>query len=67
MTSCLPAGTRAAARAMQPAPMVIRLHPRLVPDYCGIRPKLTGEGEPAADFLIDGPAGHGLLRLVHHR
>ena len=28
----------------------------LVPDYCGIRPKLTGKGEAAADFLIDGPA-----------
>jgi L-2-hydroxyglutarate oxidase LhgO len=37
----------------------------LVPDYCGIRPKLTGKGEPAVDFLIDGPAGHGLPRLVH--
>src|SRR4051794_850379 len=37
----------------------------LVPDYCGIRPKLTGKGEPAADFLIDGPAGHGLPRLIH--
>jgi len=37
----------------------------LVPDYCGIRPKLTGKGEAAADFLVDGPAGHGLPRLVH--
>lgn len=37
----------------------------LVPDYAGIRPKLTGKGEPAADFLIDGPADHGLPRLVH--
>jgi L-2-hydroxyglutarate oxidase LhgO len=37
----------------------------LVPDYCGIRPKLTGKGEPAADFLIDGPAGHGLPGLVN--
>jgi L-2-hydroxyglutarate oxidase LhgO len=37
----------------------------LVPDYAGIRPKLTGPGEPAADFLIDGPAQHGLPRLVH--
>jgi len=36
----------------------------IVPDYCGIRPKLTGKGEPAADFLIDGPADHGLPRLV---
>ena len=37
----------------------------LVPDYAGIRPKLTGPGEPAADFLLDGPADHGLPRLVH--
>lgn len=37
----------------------------LVPDYAGIRPKLTGPGEPAADFLIDGPAQHGLPGLVH--
>jgi len=37
----------------------------LVPDYSGIRPKLTGPGEKAADFVIDGPAGHGLPRLVH--
>jgi L-2-hydroxyglutarate oxidase LhgO len=38
---------------------------RLVPDYCGIRPKLTGPGEPAADFVIDGPTDHGLPGLVH--
>jgi L-2-hydroxyglutarate oxidase LhgO len=37
----------------------------LVPDYAGIRPKLTGPGEPAADFIIDGPAEHGLPGLVH--
>ena len=36
----------------------------LVPDYAGIRPKLTGPGEPAADFLIEGPAQHGLSGLV---
>jgi L-2-hydroxyglutarate oxidase LhgO len=36
----------------------------LAADYCGIRPKLTGKGEPAADFLIDGPEGHGLPGLV---
>jgi L-2-hydroxyglutarate oxidase LhgO len=36
----------------------------LVPDYAGIRPKLTGPGEPAADFIIDGPAAHGVPRLV---
>lgn len=37
----------------------------LVPDYAGIRPKLTGPGEKAADFLIDGPGEHGLAGLVH--
>ncbi len=36
----------------------------LVPDYAGIRPKLTGPGEPAADFVIEGPAQHGLPGLV---
>lgn len=36
----------------------------LLPDYAGIRPKLTGPGEPAADFLIDTPAQHGLPGLV---
>ncbi len=37
----------------------------LVADYSGIRPKLTGPGEPAADFMIDGPTDHGLPGLVH--
>jgi len=37
----------------------------LKPDYAGIRPKITGPGEPAADFMIDGPAQHGIPRLVH--
>jgi len=36
----------------------------LAPDYSGIRPKLTGPGEPAADFLIDGPAHHNVPGLV---
>ena len=36
----------------------------LAPDYSGIRPKITGPGEPAADFLIDTPAQHGVPRLV---
>ncbi len=37
----------------------------LVPDYAGIRPKLSGPGETAEDFRIDGPAEHGLPGLVH--
>ncbi|WP_342644261.1 NAD(P)/FAD-dependent oxidoreductase [Rhodoligotrophos ferricapiens] len=36
----------------------------LFPDYCGIRPKLTGPGMPAADFVIEGEAEHGLDRLI---
>ena len=36
----------------------------LVPDYSGIRPKLTGPGEPPADFMIDEPAAHGMAGLV---
>jgi L-2-hydroxyglutarate oxidase LhgO len=36
----------------------------LAPDYAGIRPKLTGKGEPAADFMVDAPAQHGLPGLV---
>jgi L-2-hydroxyglutarate oxidase LhgO len=37
----------------------------LAPDYSGIRPKLTGPGEPAADFLIEGPRQHGLAGMAH--
>ena len=37
----------------------------LVADYAGVRPKLTGPGEPPADFVLDGPAEHGLPGLVH--
>jgi L-2-hydroxyglutarate oxidase LhgO len=32
--------------------------------YCGIRPKITGPGEPAGDFRIDGPAQHGCAGVV---
>ncbi|MEN0653705.1 MULTISPECIES: NAD(P)/FAD-dependent oxidoreductase [Hyphobacterium] len=34
------------------------------PGYAGIRPKLSGPGEPAADFRIDGPDSHGIAGLV---
>jgi L-2-hydroxyglutarate oxidase LhgO len=36
----------------------------LQPDYVGVRPKLYREGEPVADFSIDGPERHGIARLV---
>jgi L-2-hydroxyglutarate oxidase LhgO len=37
----------------------------LLPAYSGMRPKLHGPTEPAADFLIQGPAGHGVPGLVN--
>jgi L-2-hydroxyglutarate oxidase LhgO len=36
----------------------------LSPDYSGLRPKLSGPGEPQGDFMIDTPAQHGLPGLV---
>ena len=38
---------------------------QLQPGYTGIRPKVSGEGEPAADFLIQGPKDHGVPGLVN--
>jgi L-2-hydroxyglutarate oxidase LhgO len=37
----------------------------LVPDYAGVRPKLSGPGEPVVDFMIEGPAQHGVPGLVN--
>ena len=37
----------------------------LEPAYAGVRPKIQAEGEPAADFLIEGPADHGINGLVN--
>jgi L-2-hydroxyglutarate oxidase LhgO len=37
----------------------------LAPDYAGVRPKLSGLGQAAADFRIDGPPVHGLPGLVN--
>jgi len=38
---------------------------QLQPDYVGVRPKIVGPGEAAADFRIDGPSSHGVPGLVH--
>jgi L-2-hydroxyglutarate oxidase LhgO len=38
---------------------------RLRPGFAGVRPKLSGPGEPAADFAIIGPAEHGAPQLVN--
>jgi L-2-hydroxyglutarate oxidase LhgO len=37
----------------------------LAPDYAGIRPKIAGSGDPAADFLLQFPATHGVAGLVN--
>lgn len=37
----------------------------LAPGYAGIRPKISGPNEPAADFVVQGPAGHGVPGLVN--
>jgi len=36
----------------------------LEPDYAGIRPKLSGRGEPNVDFLFLGPTNHNCKGLV---
>ncbi|MFM7024855.1 MAG: NAD(P)/FAD-dependent oxidoreductase [Limnohabitans sp.] len=33
--------------------------------YAGIRPKISGPGEPAADFMLQGPLQHGVPGLVN--
>lgn len=37
----------------------------LAPAYAGVRPKISGPDEPAADFLIQGPGQHGIAGLVN--
>ena len=37
----------------------------LTPGYAGIRPKISGPTEPNADFLVSGPAQHGIGGLVN--
>ena len=37
----------------------------LIPGYAGIRPKISGPGEAAADFVIQGPTDHGVRGLVN--
>ncbi|MBS0419409.1 MAG: NAD(P)/FAD-dependent oxidoreductase [Proteobacteria bacterium] len=37
----------------------------LQPAYAGLRPKISGPGEPAADFRIDGPGEHGIEGLIN--
>jgi L-2-hydroxyglutarate oxidase LhgO len=38
---------------------------RLYPAYAGIRPKISGPGQPARDFCISGPTEHGVAGVVN--
>jgi L-2-hydroxyglutarate oxidase LhgO len=38
---------------------------RLSPDYAGIRPRVTGPGQPPGDWRIDGPGAHGVPGMIH--
>lgn len=37
----------------------------LQPGYAGIRPKIVPQGAPAQDFIIQGPADHGVRGLIN--
>jgi L-2-hydroxyglutarate oxidase LhgO len=37
----------------------------LLPAYVGVRPKLYGRDGPATDFLISGPADHGIASVIN--
>jgi L-2-hydroxyglutarate oxidase LhgO len=37
----------------------------LQPGYAGVRPKISGPAEPAADFVVQGPREHGVPGLVN--
>ncbi len=50
-----------AIRAYYPELDETRLHP----GYTGIRPKISAEGEAAADFMITGPNEHGLAGRIN--
>ena len=71
---------RSTTRSTRARRRVLRRHPpllagaaatRLLPDYSGVRPKLSGPGAPARDFMIAGPAERtaspGLVQPVRHR
>jgi L-2-hydroxyglutarate oxidase LhgO len=38
---------------------------RLYPAYAGIRPKISGSGEPSRDFSISGPQEHGVAGVIN--
>ena len=72
MTPAVPSSRVAVTRVpLSGAPTAIRRYwpglpdGALEPGYAGIRPKISGPGEPAADFVLQGPRAHGVAGLVH--
>jgi len=37
----------------------------LQPAYAGVRPKISGPGEPVRDFMIEGPQQHGVPGVIN--
>ncbi len=37
----------------------------LTPSYAGLRPKIHGPGDPQPDFMVQGPAEHGVPGLIN--
>ena len=37
----------------------------LLPAYAGVRPKISGRSAPAGDFVVQGPAEHGIPGLIN--
>lgn len=37
----------------------------LQPSFAGIRPKISGQGQEAADFCVQGPIDHGIAGLIN--
>ncbi len=59
-----------AARAASFYASIRRYWPQLAaaalsPAYAGVRPKLSGPAEAAADFCLSGPAHHGIAGIVN--
>lgn len=59
--ACRASSFYAAIRTYWPA----LLDGALMPDYTGIRPKLIQQGEPAADFAIEGQETHDVAGLIN--
>ena len=51
--------------SLRPMSRCARPDGALQPAYSGVRPKLGARGSAAADFVVQGPAVHGIAGLVN--